>query len=214
MIAAVLAATGLLVCAGCGPDSEAEESAAPQSASYVEGRTLYSGEGYPISWIKEPPQTVQELVNRSDAAVVGTVSSVSGPVEELPYDKTESDFTPEERPQYIIGVAYYDIELEEVLLDDGIVQDFPRLRLSGAHNSDRPQQGERFVFTLARNPDNRSYGIMADWMVLSTIDGVRNFDGSIPPYDGITDEAALLNAIRTASANHQRSPFSDWPNKP
>ena len=158
VIAAVLATAGLLALAGCEPDSKSEGPTSLQSADHTEGRTIYSGEGYPVAWVKEPPQTVQELVNRSDAAVVGAISSISESQNELPYGKTESDYTPEELPHLYIEVTYYDIQLEEVLLDDGTVQDFPKLRLSGSHNSDRPQQDERFVFILARNPDSKSYG--------------------------------------------------------
>ena len=39
-----------------------------------------------------PPQSVQDLVNRSRAIVIGTVTAISQPVVERPYDFNPADF--------------------------------------------------------------------------------------------------------------------------
>ena len=73
--------------------------------------------------------------------------------------------------------------------------------------------GERFVFSLARNPGNKSYGVMADWMALTTADGVKNYDGSSPGYASILDEASFLQAIRAAVQSYSHKGLMQWPNK-
>ena len=214
-LAAVMLLTVLIIvgCQASDQNGQAEmnQSAAPWDAD----RTLHSGDGYPISMIKRPPQSVQEMVNRNHAIVIGTISAVSGPKEELPYGKTEEDFQDAKYQGYVPRdtVAYYDIAIEEVLMDDGNILAHPRLRLSGAHNPKRPQVGERFLFTLGQNPDSRSYGIVADWDVLTLDSGVRNFDGTSPGYTGVTDEASLVKAIREAVPLYEFMPFSQWPTR-
>ena len=207
---------GLCVLAGCQASGDTgqgamEPSAAPRDAN----RTLYRGEAYPISMIKRPPQSVQELINRNHAVVIGTISAISDLKLELPYGKTEEDFQDPKYQGYVprTEVTYYDITIEEVLLDDGNVRAHPRLRLSDAHNSERPQIGERFLFSLGQNPDLLSYGIVADWDVL-TLDGdIRNFDGTSPGYAGVTDEASLVTAIRGAVPSYEFMPFNQWPDR-
>ena len=194
------------------PAGEAQAVSQP-SPGHGMGKTLSSGMGYPISSIKEAPQDVQDLVNRSHAVVVGTISAVSDPLDELPYGKTKSDYPAEDLQLMHLRVTYYSIEIEEVLLDDGIVSAFPRLRLDDVHNPRRPQVGERFVFTLARNPDDQSYGVVADWMVLNVADGLKNYDGSDPAYDDATDEVSFLRAVRAAAGSYDFSEFSEWPDK-
>ena len=206
---------GLCILAGCqaggGEQREISPSAAPRDVK----RTLDIEEGYLISMIKRPPQSVQELINRNHAVVIGTISAVSDLKLELPYGKTEEDFQDPKYQGFVprIEVTYYDIAIEEALLDDGNVRAHPRLRLSGAHNSERPQVGERFLFSLGRNPDSLSYGIVADWDVLTLDGGVRNFDGTSPGYAGVSDEASLVAAIREAVPGYEFMPFSQWPDR-
>ena len=51
-------------------------------------------------------------------------------------------------------------------------------------------------------------------MVLTTDDGVRNYDGADPGYGGVTDEDSFLRQMRTATQSHNFKEFSDWPDKP
>lgn len=118
-------------------------------------------------------------------------------------------------------MAYYDIAIEEVLLDDGNVRSHPRLRLepNPPHNPSPtlPQIGERFLFALGRNPDSLSYGVATDWTdwQVLTLDGggIRNYDGTSPGYVGVTDEASLVESIRAAVPNYDFLPVSQWPSR-
>ena len=171
---------------------------------------------FPVASLFREPQNVQDLVDRSRAIVIGSVSAISDLKRELPYGATEDDFQGAMYQGYDprIEVTYYDIAIEEVLLDDGNVRAHPRLRLDGAHNSAQSQIGERFLFTLGRNPDSLSYGIAADWMVLPLDGGdIRNFDGTSPGYVGVTDEASLVKAIKDAVPNHDFLPPNQWPSR-
>ena len=207
---------GLCILAGCqAAGSSGQGEISPSAAPRDVNRTLDSGEGYPIAMVKRAPRDVQELVNRNHAVVIGTISAISDLELELPYGKTEEDFQDPKYQGYVprSEVTYYDIAIEEALLDDGNVRAYPRLRLSGAHNSGRPQVGERFLFCLGRNPDSLSYGVVADWDVLTLEGGVRNFDGTSPGYAGVTDEASLVAAVRASVPGYEFMPFNQWPDR-
>ena len=172
--------------------------------------------GVPLSSIFRPARDVQDLVNRSHAAVIGTISAVSEPQVEIPYDITEEEFAErfadlEEGLRPTIEVVYFDIAIEEVLLDDGNVRAYPRLSMEP--HPPLPRLGGRYLFVLGRNPDSLSYGIGDfSWMVLTMgDDGIRNLDGSAPGYAGVDDEASLVAAVRGAVANYDFLPPSQWP---
>ena len=115
-----------------------------------------------------------------------------------------------------IEVAYWTIDIEEVLLDDGNIETNPLLRMepNPPHRTDKPlpQLNGRYLFTLGRNPDSLSYGISADWMILS-LDGddILDLAGTAPGYVGVTDETSLVAGVRTAAANHDFLPVGEWP---
>ena len=125
----------------------------------------------------QPPQNIQDLVNRSHAIVIGTISAVYATVRH--------------------------IDLEEVLLDDGYIQSHPYLLVGDEPDSLHPQIGERYLFALGRNsvymypyqdgmPGALTYSAAFDWMILSLQpDGIRNYDGSLPGYEGVTGEASF-----------------------
>ena len=145
----------------------------------------------------QPPESIQDLVNRSHAIVIGTISAVYGTVRH--------------------------IDLEEVLLDDGYIQSHPYLLMRDEPDSSYPQIGERYLFALGRNsvymypyqdgmPGTLTYSAAFDWMILTLQpDGIRNYDGSLPGYKGVTDEASLVTAIREAAANYNYLPPHQWP---
>ena len=209
-----LALSALAFSAGCRQSETLEQQVSPQPTVTGIGKTLNSGMGYSISNLKEPPADVQDFVDRSHAVVIGTIAAVSSPSDELPFNKTADEYPSEDVENMRLRVTYYDITIEEVLLDDGFVSNNARLRLDGDHSLIRPQVGEKFVFSLARNPGNKNYGVMADWMVLTTADGVKNYDGTSPGYKDIVDEASLLRAIRTAAQSYSYKGLMQWPSKP
>ena len=109
-------------------------------------------------------------------------------------------------------VVYYDINLEDVFLDDGNLVANPRLRLFGRHSNLRPQVGERFLFALGANPDGKSYGVAGDWCLIPLDGGaIRNFDGESPGYAGVTDETSLKSAVKKAVPNRVYLPLNQWP---
>ena len=162
----------------------------------------------------QSPANLQELINRNHAVVVGTISAISEPVNELPYFTTEEDFADESKEEWpYIEVVYYDLAIEEVLLDDGNVRDNARLRLMNSFWPVVPQLGERYLFALGTNPDSNSYGISASWNVLSMDDGIRNLDGKPAGFVGITNETELLKGIRAAVPDHDYMPRNEWPSR-
>ena len=168
---------------------------------------------------KRPPQGVQDFVNRSRAIVIGTVTAISEPVVERPYDFNSADFAGLPESQWpSIEVAYWTIDIEQVLLDDGNIEANPMLRMepNPPHRPDKPlpQLNGRYLFTLGRNPDSLSYGISADWMILSLDGGdIRDLAGTAPGYVGVTGELSLVEGIRKAVPNHDFLPAGEWPSR-
>ena len=204
----------LIIMVGCQTSNQAGESGPSPVVSTETARTLTSSEGSSVASIRRPPQSLQDLVNRSQVIVIGSISQISGTGHELGYDKTEKNYPAKDLPYLRIPVTYYDIAIEKVLLDDGNVLSHPSLRMSGEHNPMRPQVGERFLFTLGRNPDSLSYGIAANWNVLPLDGGsIRNYDGASPGYEGVTDENSLIKEIGAAVLKYEYLPPSQWPSK-
>ena len=165
-----------------------------------------------VEHFKSEPADIQELVNRSRAVVVGSISSVGELISEPPYNAEDFEDWPEdERPT--AEVTYYDISIEEVLLDDGYVEDNAKLRLAPVWPA-QPVLNERYVFVLDRNPDNRSYGISATWDMLSLSgDPITDLNGKDPGYEGATTETELLSKLRTASESYVFKPMIEWPDR-
>ena len=218
LIMAAVALVALLL-AGCQatPTEQSSQIVAEtaQVQSPVSGRTLSSGTGAPLSGYFVAPQSIQDLINRYDVAFIGTISAVGDPVEEKPYDwdpELDAHFESRGLPPFRVRVTYYEITLGDVYLDDGNLQQYPRLRLFGDHSTIRPQVGEKFFFALQANPDGQSYGVNADWNLIH-LDSVaiRNFDGEEPGYVGVTDEASLKAAVQATVPGRVHLPMDQWP---
>ncbi len=84
------------------------------------------------------PVDIQDFVDRTDAIVIGTVASVEGPVDDLPYN-VDSEFVKmrleDPYPLPSITVTYYAIELEEIVLDDGNISGNAFIRVPGTPDS-------------------------------------------------------------------------------
>ena len=178
-------------------------------------RTVVMENSVPVSAFIHPPQDIQEFVNRVDAVIIGTIAAVSGPFDELPDGKTAADYqwaTDRGLPLPTMRQVYYDINIEEVLLDDGNIRSHPRLRLSGNHSPIRPQVEERFMFALGANYGGQSYGVSDNWhLVFLDNRPIRNFDGEQPSYTGVTNEASLKTAVLAAVPNRIHLPPEQWP---
>lgn len=209
----------VLLLAGCQTTPAEQSSETVAQTTQVQppafGRTLSSDTGAPLSDYFVAPQSVQDLVNRYDVAFTGTINAVGDPVSERPHNADpELDAHLESRglPPRRYRVTYYDITLEDVYLDDGNLEQYPRLRLFGDHNPMRPQVGERFLFVLVASPSGDSYGVNADWNLIHLDGGaIRNFDNEDPGYEGVTDEASLKTATQSAVASRVNLPRDQWP---
>ena len=168
---------------------------------------------------KAPPQNVQDFVNRSKAIVIGTVTAISEPVVERPYNFDPAVFAGIPESDWpSIEVAYWNINIEEVLLNDDNIEANPKLRMepNPLHRPDKPhpELNGRYLFTLGRNPDSLSYGITADWMILDLTEAaIKDIDGKTPAFIDGAQEAALVNRIREAAGNHDYLPPGQWPSR-
>ena len=214
-IVAVLLSLALPAACQGAATSEPLPLTAPPDQQISGKRTIGNGMGAPLSDYYIPPQSIQDLVNRYDVVFTGAIAAVGNPVAEKPYDwDAEEEARDKSRgiPPFRIRVTYYEIQIDEVFLDDGNLKANPRLRLSGDHSAIRPQEGERFLFVLAANPDAKSYGLNADWNLIHLDGGaIRNFDGESPGYVGIVDEASLRSAIQEAVSSRVYLPMARWP---
>ena len=127
-------------------------------------------------WIPSPT-TLQDLVDVSDAIVVGEIVGLMKQTIEGPFDDSgDTDNRDDVPPPRQYPYSYFGIRISDTLLNDGFVVDNPVLRLKGhagdGIDSNRriplPQAGESFVLFLSRNPDNESYGVYGPWAILNT----------------------------------------------
>ena len=173
--------------------------------------------GLPVSAIYLPPQNIQDLVNRVDAVITGTISAIGNTASEGPYNDSQgvNQLTQAGYPAPVITVTYYTITVDEILLDDGNIASNPILRLGGSPSESLPQVGESFLFALDVNPDLKSYGIIENWNLIPLDGGsIQNFDGVEPGYTGVTDEKSLTSAIQKAVTTRSPSQPPDWPKRP
>ena len=162
-------------------------------------------------WPYASPNEIQDFVNRLDAIAIATVSAISEPVEEGPYQTSATSTSPG-FPAPSITVTYYTLDLEQVLLNDGNLSSNPRLRQSGIHYDGSPQIGKRYLFGMRINPDGKSYGAPREWNIIPLDSGaIHNIDGTSPGYTGVTDETSLKESIESALPNRVRLQPEQWP---
>ena len=163
-----------------------------------------------------PPADIQEFVNRADVIVIGRVAGREGPVEELGYGQDLNSLKWElenSLPIFGIEVNYYDIELEEILLDDGNVSENALLRADAVYDPLELEAGDRLLFAMWPNPDFKSYGASFPWaLIFLDGDAPRDYDGWGLRYEGATDEASLVAAIKSALPRRTSVPESLWIN--
>ena len=163
-----------------------------------------------------PPGDMQDLVNRVDAIAIGTVVSVSATIHQGPSDSSSvAELKRLDLPVPTIPTTYYEIEVEEVFLDDGNLGSLSgnaRLALAGWHGPMAPQKGDRMMFALLANGNDAIYSVAADWNMLHLDGGpIRNFDGTPPGYTGVTDEASLKETVQLAITDRVHLPPGQWP---
>ncbi len=163
-----------------------------------------------------PPSDIQEFVDRADVIVIGRVAGMEGPVEELGYgfDLNLLKWEMENSiPIFGIEVNYYAIELEEILLDDGNISGNALLSTDAIFDPIDLQTGDRLLFALWPNPDFKSYGASFPWALIFLNGGTPlDYDGRNLRYEGVTDEASLVDAIKSALPHRASIPTSLWAN--
>ena len=163
-------------------------------------------------WIPSPT-TVQDLVNISEAIVVGEIvrldkQTTEGPVGDSGNaDSRDNVPAPRQYPY-----SYFDIRIVDTLLDDGFVSDSPVLKLKGhagdGADSNRrillPQAGESFVLFLSRHRYDGSYAVLGPWAMLTT-DGstVKEYGAGLsePQFARGTTPAQLKSDVVEAVAS-------------
>ncbi len=127
-------------------------------------------------WIPSPT-TVQDLVDISEAIVVGEIVGLQKQTIEGPFGYSEdTDSRDDVSPVRQYPYSYFEIRISDTMLDDGFVSDSPVLKLKGhggdGANSQRrirlPQAGEFFVLFLTRHRYDGSYGVLGPWAMLNT----------------------------------------------
>ena len=163
-----------------------------------------------------PPADIQEFVDRADAIVIGRVAGMEGPVEQLGYGQDLNLLKWElENSLPIIGIEvnYYAIELEEILLDDGNISGNALLSADAIYDPIELRTGDRLLFALWPNPDFKSYSASFPWALIPLDGGPpRDYDGRDLRYAGVTDEASLVDAIKSALPHRASIPTSLWVN--
>ena len=152
-----------------------------------------------------PPKHIQDFVNRASVIVIGTVISVEGPVEDLGYSADDTYLElirydlENSRPLPWITVTYYEIDLEDIVLDDGNIAGNAFVRMHGAPDDYDLHPGDRLLFAMSPNPDFRSYSPHNPWgMILLDGGELRYFNGRPLPFDEVSDEETLVAAIEAA----------------
>ena len=185
--------------------TEAARSVEPFESPFASGSSIFKA-----------PETVQELVNRSDLVLIGTVRSVSDTQSVVVGSSSDaSALVTRGYPEPRVEETHYEISVGEVLLDDGAVSRLSgnaSIALAGRHTAASPQVGERLLFALLSRPGDDLYSLVSNWSLIRLDGGaIKNFDGADPGYDGVTDESSLKNAVTTAAASHEKADPSEWP---
>lgn len=121
-------------------------------------------------WGGVPPQSLNDLVNKADLIVVGTVGTV---VEEGTFRGYENGRMLRMKPtgdpnDHVVKYVDFEIQVEQVLLDDGTIASGKPVILrssgirQGAIDPDAmypmPASGDRHLFFLTSTPDHTAYG--------------------------------------------------------
>ena len=131
-----------------------------------------AAEQFNVGVFRETPSDLQRMVNRSQAIVRATIRPAGATKEEGPFDARMPDggTNSGSLPSPALPHTYYDLDIAEVILDDGLVSEVATLRLGGTRDAYDLDPTKDYLLFLGRNPDNSSYGIWGDWGILSVSD--------------------------------------------
>ncbi len=163
-----------------------------------------------------PPRSIDELVQKSDIIVIGTVGRIVN--EGAIGSYVEADNLRNDRATDPISsripIVDYEVEVEAVVLDDGILSSGHPLILRMSGRSTDPvipgaeyppsRVGDRGLFALTANPDGLTYGFhYGPWSRFDISGSVATFtDGRRTPVN-FTDKVGtsqFIQALKDASA--------------
>jgi hypothetical protein len=221
VFAAIAVPASGMACGSDGPGATRDDPTATQEPRPTPDHTAYHGAGYGYGpWAK----TVQGVVNRAQAIVIARVVSFDGSREEGPYINSELTAPPTPRPgepSVALSSGYFRLEIERILLDDGFIADAPVYR--GIPDPDDPRNpviGRRYIMSLGRNSDNRSYGAAMPSSLIYFEDGEARYRFGERMYiEGPEDEESLIAAFEAAiavrrpllSVNEWWEPYAELP---
>lgn len=150
------------------------------------------------------PSSMAEFLSKADAIVIGTVGKSFREVMEGPYN-ADSYQDPRDVPSPELPFTYYEVQIEEIILNDGtIIVDKPlSLRVSSHPGSleaekgewEMPHPGERYLFVMRRNPDGQSYGTNGGWGMLHIDEPVIRFANREQPLVTFADKQSPQDFI-------------------
>ena len=188
---------------------------APQPASPQNAANPLVGASSAV-WAPEPG-SIQTLVNRSDAIVIGRIDSILAERIEGPYGASENTDQRDVPQPAEYPYTYYSIAPDVVVLDDGLVRDNLVIKLKGFKSKrgssplriSLPDVGDEFVFFLSRNPDDKSYSFLGPWALVD-VSGptVVQYGGARPEPTFAPDANPASFAAMVALAAHDRVPAS------
>lgn len=147
------------------------------------------------------PKSIDDLIQPSDVIVVGKIGPIVNQATFSGYGKDDAQRN--QRPGDPVSpglpVTDYQIEVQDVLLDDGIISSGKPLILRVFHqpkNEMEAYTGDHNLLFLSRNPDNATYGLYHISKSRITIDGrtATYSDGTAIPFaDKLTPTAFVKN---------------------
>jgi len=140
------------------------------AAGIVHGRLKAKGLRDVSTGIENPvPQTMKELISSSDLIVIGTVAHQVNQDIFYGYDigaKRRAVLDKASLTPLGVPVTDYEIDVEHVILDDGTVAAGRPVILRIIESPDAgsrstPKIGDRRLFFLGQNPDQKTYGLQS-----------------------------------------------------
>ncbi|MEX0927373.1 MAG: hypothetical protein WD208_11795 [Dehalococcoidia bacterium] len=146
------------------------------------------------------PATMEEFVRAPGAIVIGQVGRILETRFEGPFDTATGEFPVFASEPDGLPVTYFELEIDQILKDDGVIGESRLLRLGGVPGGDlHPEVGDRLLFSLGRNSDGTSYGIVGEWsMIHMDEDMVKTFTGGTLNFAQDTHPDEFVQEVRSA----------------
>lgn len=169
-------------------------------------------------WWSREPASIQELVNRADAIVVGTI----GPVRRTEMVGPSGDLSkyPAGVPLPLKPFTDYQINIQEVILDDGFIRAEPTLVIPGV-----PERYGHIGFLMALSPTDSYLFVLiheprSQKHAMVSRHGVINLSGpsialagrdlTRPDFANGMAPSDFLEAVKAALPTRKHSPPSEW----